>query len=82
MRVRKPTTPSPYQESGKNFGDYQFMTPDELSAFMKISKTTVYRFVESRILPFYRVSGSLRFRKQDVIAYLESKKTNAINWHL
>jgi len=49
---------------------------------MKVSKTTVYRLVESRILPFYRIGGSLRFRKQDVIAYLESKRTDAVNWHL
>ncbi len=73
--------PSPFSEA-KEMKDYEFLTPDELAAFMKLSKSTVYRLVESRVLPFYRLGGSLRFRKQDVIAYIESKKTQAQNWHL
>jgi excisionase family DNA binding protein len=82
MRMRKPNAPSPYPGPGASLEDYELMTPDELGEFMKISKTSVYRLVESRILPAYRIGGVLRFRKQDVIAYLESKKTDAVNWHL
>ncbi len=82
MRLRKPRTPSPYSGPGKSIEDYDFMTVDELAAFMKVSKTTVYRIVESHIMPVYRLGGSLRFRKQDIIAYIESQKTDAMNWHL
>ena len=58
------------------------MTPDDLAAFMRVSKATIYRIVESRIIPVYRFGGGLRFRKQDVIAYIENQKTEAMNWHL
>jgi len=45
MRFNKPQNQSPYPGPGTSFEDYDFMTADELAAFMKVSKTTVYRIV-------------------------------------
>lgn len=46
------------------------ITPDELSKMLKISKSSVYRFVDGRILPFYKVGGNLRFSLNDIDDYL------------
>jgi len=46
------------------------MTPDELANFLRISKSSIYRLVDERKLPFCKVGGSLRFRKIDIDGYL------------
>jgi excisionase family DNA binding protein len=43
-----------------------FFTPDELAEFLAISKTTVYRLVNKRQLPFNKVGGVLRFRRDAI----------------
>jgi len=47
------------------------ITPDELADFLKISKSSIYRLVDERKLPFCKVGGSLRFRKNDIDKYLD-----------
>jgi excisionase family DNA binding protein len=49
----------------------QFLTPTELAEFLKISRTTVYRMVEKRLFPSYKINGSLRFRMDDVLVYVK-----------
>jgi len=46
------------------------ITPDELAKLFKISKSSVYRLVDSRVLPFYKVGGNLRFSATDIDEYL------------
>ena len=55
------------------------LTPDELAALLRISKVSVYRLVEKRSMPFYRVNGSLRFDKNDVMAYLKENRIESVN---
>lgn len=50
----------------------ELLTPQETSEVLKVSITTVYRLVERRELPVYRVGRALRFSKQDVADYLAS----------
>jgi excisionase family DNA binding protein len=47
------------------------ITPDELANFLKISKSSIYRLVEERKLPFHKVGGSLRFKKEVIDKYLD-----------
>ena len=53
-------------------------TPDDLARYFRISKTGVYRLVEKRQIPFYRVGGSLRFAKSDVLAYLGGNRIESV----
>jgi len=46
------------------------ITPDELAKLFKISKSSIYRLVDSRVLPFYKVGGNLRFSITDIDEYL------------
>jgi len=48
----------------------RLMTPDEVAAMLRISKTGIYRLVEYRAIRFYRVRGVLRFDMRDVQAFL------------
>jgi excisionase family DNA binding protein len=54
------------------------LTPDDLAAFLSISKTGVYRLVEKRRIPFFRVGGSLRFEKKDVLSYLQGNRVESV----
>jgi len=51
-----------------------FFTPNTLAKFLSISRMTVYRFIDRRVLPFYRFEGSIRFAKKDVFDYLGKQR--------
>jgi excisionase family DNA binding protein len=55
------------------------LTPDDLAGILRISKTGVYRLVEKRQIPFFRVGGSLRFAKSDISAYLSGNRIEPVN---
>jgi excisionase family DNA binding protein len=52
----------------------KLLTPDELAHALRISKVGVYRLVEKRTIPFYKVRGSLRFDQKDVIEFLQRNR--------
>jgi excisionase family DNA binding protein len=43
-----------------------WMTTSELSEYLKINKTTIYRFVRTRRIPCYRINKSIRFRLDEI----------------
>lgn len=55
-----------------------FYTPDELAEFLAISKPTVYRLVGKRQLPFHKIGGVLRFKREDIERYLEGGRIEPI----
>ena len=55
-----------------------FFTPEELADFLAISKATVYRLVGKRQLPFHKIGGVLRFRKEDIERYLDTGRVEPI----
>jgi excisionase family DNA binding protein len=55
-----------------------FFTPDELAGFLAISKSTVYRLVNKRQLPFHKIGGVLRFRRDDIERYLDTERIEPI----
>jgi excisionase family DNA binding protein len=48
----------------------KLLTPSEVAALLRISKTGVYRIVERRAVRFYKVSGVLRFDQNDIEAFI------------
>ncbi|MBI3365996.1 MAG: helix-turn-helix domain-containing protein [Ignavibacteriae bacterium] len=56
----------------------ELLTPDEAVRVLKLSKASLYRLVEKRLLPFYRVSGSLRFGVKDLENYLTSRRVESV----
>jgi len=56
----------------------KLITPDELARLLRISKAGVYRLVEKRAMPFYKVRGSLRFDKKDVSEFLRETRIGPV----
>lgn len=48
---------------------------------LRVSKTSIYRLVESRRIPFYRFPGSLRFSHDDVQAFLDGRRVEPMETH-
>lgn len=61
----------------KNQG--QLLTVEELGAYLKISKSSVYRMIERRLIRFYKIRSGLRFDITDVEKYLLSCCTEVMN---
>lgn len=57
----------------------QLLTVEELGAYLKISKSSVYRMIERRLIPFFKIRSGLRFDIVDVEKYLLSCRTEAMN---
>jgi excisionase family DNA binding protein len=50
------------------------MTVDEVGELFRISKNSVYRMTQSGMLQYYKIGGSMRFDKADMMIFLESVK--------
>lgn len=50
------------------------MTPKDLASMLKVSGTTIYRIVESRKIPFYKINGGIRFKQTDIEAYMSKNR--------
>ena len=55
-----------------------FLTPEELAEFLSVSKATVYRLVGKRQLPFHKIGGVLRFKRDDIERYLDEGRIEPI----
>ena len=53
------------------------MTIDEVAAYLRLSKDTVYRMAQSGKIPASKVGTQWRFRQSDVDAWLEQNKNVA-----
>jgi len=66
--------------SNATIGLKAFYTPDELAEFLAISKPTVYRLVGKRQLPFHKIGGVLRFKREDIEKYLEDGRIEPVKF--
>jgi len=55
------------------------LTVEEVGQRLRLSRTSVYRLVERRQLPFFRLPGSLRFSTDDVDAFLAARRVETID---
>lgn len=55
----------------------EFLSVREVAQYLGIATVSVYRLVERRTLPVYRVLRKLLFRRRDVLAWIESKRTES-----
>jgi len=49
----------------------EFLTTEQLAGYLNISKTSIYRLIGNRLIPFYKLGHNIRFKKADVLEYLE-----------
>jgi len=56
----------------------ELLTIAGVAEFLKISKSTVRRLQQRRVIPFFKVGGSVRFTKSDLVSYLEKQRVETI----
>jgi len=56
----------------------KLLTPPEAASFLRISRASLYRLVDTRQIPFYRVGRGLRFSEEDLQKYLAGNRIEPI----
>lgn len=56
----------------------KLITLEELASILRLSKASVYRLVGQRKIPFYKISGSLRFKTADIDKYIGNARTDSV----
>lgn len=62
--------------------DIQLLTVPQLAELLRVSKTSVYRLVERRQVTFIRLPRGLRFRREDIEAFMRSRSTESVGQKL
>lgn len=63
----------------ENIIDKKFLSPKELKEILGISLPTVYRLIDNRKLPAFKIGNSLRFLREDVLDYLKFNRIDHVN---
>jgi len=53
----------------------ELLTPQEVMQILKITKRTLYYYVQTGVLPYVRLQRNLRFRRQDIEEFIQSRLT-------
>jgi excisionase family DNA binding protein len=53
------------------------LTVAQAAELLAVSKPTIYRLVRNHGLPVVRITSDMRFRPEDIDAWLESRKVGA-----
>lgn len=60
----------------------EWFTPSEAARYLRVSRQTIYRYMEQGLLPFYELKsgGGRRLRRRDLDALLEKRdKSSKVN---
>lgn len=52
----------------------KILTLKEVAEYLKLTKKTAYRLAAAGKLPGFKVGGSWRFKREDVLTWIEEKK--------
>lgn len=54
--------------------DNSVLTVKEVAALLRVDEKTVYRLVNKRELPGFKVAGAWRFKRDDIESWIEKQK--------
>ncbi len=52
----------------------EFLTAEDVARFFNVSPRTVYNWTLDRKIPFYKINGSIRFKRSDLEGWAEKGK--------
>lgn len=55
--------------------DTDILTIQEVADYLRITQKTAYRLAANKKIPGFKVGGSWRFRKGEIDAWIDMKKT-------
>ena len=56
----------------------ELLTISEVAELLRVSVSSVRRLQQQRLIPFYKVGGSVRLNRHDVFAYLAKQRVKPI----
>ena len=59
--------------------DNELFTLDEISAYLKLTKGTVYKLCQARKLPYFKAGRQLRFSKKSIDKWITDKEKSVRN---
>jgi excisionase family DNA binding protein len=59
----------------------EIFTLDEVAAYLKVGKRTVYRLAAARKIPAFKVGGTWRFRRQEIDHWITKQTEKAQQGH-
>lgn len=57
-----------------NHNYYDLLTVSEIADLLRLSRVSIYRMIDSKKLPCYKLSGSLRFDRSDILEFIKNNK--------
>jgi excisionase family DNA binding protein len=56
--------------------DNQILTAKELAAWLKVEKSMVYRLVQQRKIPFFKIGSDYRFNARQIEDWMSETKSD------
>jgi excisionase family DNA binding protein len=50
------------------------LKPEDVARILKIAKVTPYQWARRGILPHYKLEGTIRFKLEDIKAFVEARR--------
>lgn len=57
----------------------RWWTVEDVAAYLSVKKSTIYSWVSDKKIPYFRRGGLVRFRQDDIDAWMESCKVEVID---
>ncbi len=57
----------------------RFLNIAELSEYLSIKRSTLYSYVESGLLPHYRIGKLVRFKQSEIDRWIETRKREVVH---
>ncbi len=59
--------------------ELQLLKAGDVAKILKVAKVTPYQWARRGILPYYRLEGTIRFKLEDIKAFIEAQRTESKN---
>lgn len=57
----------------------RFYTVDEIAEYLGVEKSTVYAWVHTRQLPYYKIGRLVKFRFDEIQEWIKGRKVNVVD---
>lgn len=54
----------------------EFWTAEEVSAYLRIPQSTIYKLAQDKVLPGFKVGKHWRFRRKTILEWIKVKEEN------
>lgn len=59
--------------------DSEFLTAEEVAEYLRLPLSTVYKLVQDKRLPGFKVGKHWRFRKETIVQWTKDQERKALN---